>query len=58
MDDVGLVGQVTRVTPFLSEVTLLTDKDQSVPVSILRNNLRAVTVGADNQLLELRFDTK
>lgn len=55
MDDVGLVGQVTRVTPFLSEVTLLTDKDQSVPVSILRNNLRAVTVGADNQLLELRF---
>lgn len=46
IDDMGVVGQVTRVTPFTSEVTLVTDKDQSVPVSVLRNGLRAVVMGA------------
>ena len=29
----GVVGQVTRVFPFMAEVTLVTDKDHTVPVA-------------------------
>jgi rod shape-determining protein MreC len=32
IDEAGVVGQVTRVFPFSAEVTLITDKDQTVPV--------------------------
>lgn len=56
IDDVGVVGQVTRVFRDTSEVTLLTDKDQSIPVQILRNGLRGVAFGgADPGTLDLRF---
>jgi len=56
VDDRGLVGQVTRVYPWLSEVTLVTDKGQFVPVQNLRNGLRAVLAGTGNDgALELRF---
>jgi len=46
IDGTGVVGQVTAVTPFSAEVTLLTDKDQAVPVMVVRNGLRAVVFGA------------
>ncbi|HMV54917.1 MAG TPA: rod shape-determining protein MreC [Rhodocyclaceae bacterium] len=55
IDDAGVIGQVTRVYPLQAEVTLLTDKDQAVPVQITRNGLRAVMFGAGNGQLELRF---
>lgn len=56
IDDVGVVGQVTRVFRETSEVTLLTDKDQTIPVQILRNGLRGVAFGgADPGTLDLRF---
>ena len=56
VDDRGVVGQVTRVYPWLSEVTLITDKGQFVPVQNLRNGLRAVLAGTGNDgVLELRF---
>jgi rod shape-determining protein MreC len=45
IDDIGVVGQVTRVYPLLSEVTLITDKEQRTPVQVLRNGLRAVIYG-------------
>ena len=45
VDHIGVVGQVTRVYPVLSEVTLITDKDQAVPVQNVRNGLRAVVFG-------------
>lgn len=48
IDDRGVVGQVTRVYPFMSEVTQVTDKDHPVPVQLLRNGLRAVVFGAGN----------
>jgi cell shape-determining protein MreC len=35
IDDLGVVGQVTRVFPFTAEVTLLSDKNQAIPVQIL-----------------------
>lgn len=56
IDDVGVVGQVTRVFRDTSEVTLLTDKDQSIPVQIQRNGLRGVAFGGtDPGTLDLRF---
>jgi rod shape-determining protein MreC len=53
---VGVVGQVTRVFPGTAEVTLITDKDQTVPVQILRNGLRGVAYGGvEPGTLDLRF---
>lgn len=56
MDDNGIVGQITRVYPWLSEVTLVTEKDHAVPVQVLRNGLRAIVFGAgDTSQLSLRY---
>jgi len=56
VDDIGVVGQVTRVYPLISEVTLITDKDHAVPVQILRNGLRSVVFGSgDTDNLALRY---
>ncbi|MGE5094892.1 MAG: rod shape-determining protein MreC [Betaproteobacteria bacterium] len=46
IDGEGVVGQITAVGTFTSEVTLVTEKDQSVPVMLVRNGLRAVAVGS------------
>lgn len=55
VDELGVIGQITRVFPFVSEVTLITDKDQAVPVQIVRNGLRSVIFGLGSGQLELRF---
>ena len=56
LDDMGVIGQVTRAYPFSSEITLLTDKNQAVPVQILRTGQRAVVVGLGQEsLLDLPF---
>ncbi|HQR03636.1 MAG: rod shape-determining protein MreC [Proteobacteria bacterium] len=55
IDELGVIGQVTRVFPLTAEVTLLTDKDQAIPIQIQRNGLRAVLAGAGNGMMELRF---
>lgn len=56
VDDIGVIGQVTRVYPLLAEVTLITDKDQPIPVQMVRNGLRAVAYGSgDGATLDLRF---
>ncbi len=56
IDDVGVIGQVTRVYPLMSEVTLLSDKEQAIPLQVLRNGLRAVAYGgAEGGMLDLRF---
>ncbi|MCS0810740.1 rod shape-determining protein MreC [Massilia agilis] len=56
IDHAGVVGQVTRVFPFTSEVTLLTDKEQAIPVQVLRSGLRSVAYGrGQSGLLDLRF---
>jgi len=49
IDGQGVVGQVTTVGTFTSEVTLVTEKDQSVPVMLVRNGLRAIAVGAGKE---------
>lgn len=56
IDQIGVIGQVTRVYPWLAEVTLITDKEQAVPVQSLRNGLRAVLGGTGNDgQIELKF---
>jgi rod shape-determining protein MreC len=55
VDAGGVVGQVTRVYPIQAEVTLLTDKNQAIPVMVPRNGLRGVVFGAGQGVLELRF---
>ena len=45
VDASGVVGQVTRVFPYTSEVTLLTDKELSIPIQVERNALRAISFG-------------
>jgi rod shape-determining protein MreC len=56
IDDIGVVGQVTRVFPFTSEVTLLTDKDQAIPVQVVRSGLRSIVYGQGHSgALDLRF---
>ena len=56
IDDVGVIGQVTRAYLLMSEVTLLSDKDQAIPLQVLRNGLRAVAYGgAEGGMLDLRF---
>lgn len=56
MDQSGIVGQITRVYPWMSEVTLITDKDHAVPIQLLRTGLRAVVFGTgDISNLSLRY---
>jgi rod shape-determining protein MreC len=45
IDEYGVVGQVTRVYPFSSEVTLATDKDLAIPVQVERTGMRAIAFG-------------
>ena len=58
IDAAGVFGQVTRVYPLISEVTLLTDRDQSIPVMNARTGTRHVAYGDPGTLggsLELKF---
>lgn len=45
IDEFGVIGQVTQVYPFSSEVTLVTDKDLAIPVQVERSGMRAIAFG-------------
>lgn len=58
LDESGILGQVTRVYPLVSEVTLLTDRSQAIPVLNVRTGARGLAFGESNSrsgALELRF---
>ena len=55
IDEAGVVGQVTRTFPLSSEITLITDKDQVVPVQVVRTGQRSVVYGLGDGRLELRY---
>ena len=56
IDADGVVGQVTRVYPYMAEVTLVTDKDHAVPVQVQRSGVRSVLYGVGaGRPPELRF---
>jgi rod shape-determining protein MreC len=54
----GVLGQVTRVYPLSSEVTLLTDKDAAIPVLNPRTQARSAAFGSAGVIgdgMEMRF---
>jgi rod shape-determining protein MreC len=55
--EAGVIGQVTRVYPLSSEVTLLTDKDAAIPLLNTRTQQRAAAFGGvdGGSGMELRF---
>jgi rod shape-determining protein MreC len=58
LDELGVLGQVTRVYPSVSEVTLVIDADQAIPVLNTRTGVRAIAFGdpgVQAGALELRF---
>ncbi|MCY1543561.1 rod shape-determining protein MreC [compost metagenome] len=58
IDESGVLGQVTRVYPLVSEVTLLIDSDQAIPVLNTRTGVRSVAYGEPSTRgdgLELRY---
>lgn len=55
VDSEGVVGQVTRVYPFSSEVTLITDKNLSIPIQVERNQLRAIAFGQSGNTLDIPY---
>ncbi len=59
MDAYGVLGQVTQTYPLTSEVTLLIDRDQAIPVLNTRTGQRHLAYGSPHRsttgLLELRF---
>ena len=56
VDPAGVVGQVTRVFPLSSELTVITDRNMTIPVQVQRNGLRAIASGgAEPGRMELRY---
>jgi len=55
IDNQGVIGQVTRVFQFSAEVTLLTDKNQTIPVQVKRTGQRSFISGLGNGLVELKY---
>ena len=56
VDELGLLGQLTRVHPLFAEITLLTEKDFAVPVKIERTAMRALLYGRGaGKFPELRY---
>lgn len=55
VDEKGVLGQVVRSFPLTAEVSLLTDKQQAIPIQVQRNGLRSVLSGAGGGRMELRF---
>jgi rod shape-determining protein MreC len=58
VDESGVLGQVTRVHPLVSEVTLVIDRELAIPVLNTRTGARSVAYGepsASGGGLELRF---
>ncbi len=58
LDESGVLGQVTRVYPLVSEVTLVIDRDHAIPVLNTRTGARSVAYGDPSThggALELRF---
>ena len=58
IDESGVLGQVTRVHPLVSEVTLVIDRELAIPVLNVRTGARSVAYGdptSSSGGMELRF---
>lgn len=55
VDAAGLIGQLNRVYPNASEVTLVSSPEQLTPVYVERTGQRGLAAGAGHGRLELRY---
>ena len=60
LDESGVLGQITRVHPLVSEVTLVIDRELAIPVLNVRTGARSVAYGDPSNAtsgggMELRF---
>jgi len=56
INELGVLGQVTRVYPMTAEVTLVIDENAAIPVHNIRTGLRGVAFGDPSvDSMELRF---
>ena len=58
LDELGILGQIVRVFPLTSEVSMIIDREQTTPVLNTRTGVRSVAYGnpsAHGDVLELRF---
>ena len=56
IDAHGVIGQVTRAHPLSSEITLVTDRNSTIPVEIRRTGIRTLAWGGPGGgTVELRF---
>jgi rod shape-determining protein MreC len=56
VDAAGVIGQITRIFPLSAELTLITDRNLTVPVQVQRNGLRAIAFGGPEPgRMELRY---
>jgi rod shape-determining protein MreC len=58
LDELGILGQVTRVYPLVSEVTLISDRNQAIPVQNVRTGARSLAFGdmsSAHGSMELRY---
>lgn len=56
IDDKGVIGQVTEVMPFNSNVVLITDPGHALPVQVKRTGLRTIAYGTgDITLLNIPY---
>lgn len=56
LDPYGIAGQITHVSPFTAEVTLLIEKNHTTPVQIERTGMRSILYGMGAGVpMELRF---
>lgn len=54
IDQNGLIGQITQVQPFSSELTLLTHSQMVIPVMVARTGVRSLLYGNGNEV-SLRY---
>jgi len=56
IDALGVVGQVTHVSPYTATVMLITNPDHAVPVQVSRNGVRTIAIGSqEDYRLELPY---
>ncbi|MCP5266944.1 MAG: rod shape-determining protein MreC [Burkholderiaceae bacterium] len=56
VDAEGVVGQISRVTTWSSELTLLTDRQSTIPIALRRTGQRSVAFGGPRAgQLEIRY---
>jgi rod shape-determining protein MreC len=56
IDAKGVIGQITRIFPLTSEITVITDRNAAIPVQLQRTGQRTLAFGGvEGSRIELRY---